>query len=128
MIDESGGPPNESEPTGGQGGSPRGESGLTPSEENKLVGMVLNERLKRNDLVFPTTDRHDEVAVGVTARNMGSKDGRISNGAVSNYIKMKQLNQKQQHFNRSQEKPSSQTNIQINGAGPVQVYLPTNQR
>ena len=119
MSELSNDPRSENDSQGGQGGpAPRDESGLRPAEQNKLIGMALNRR-------FPLTESSVQIAVETTERNMESKDGKVSNGAVANMIKMVAINQKEDHEQAAANRPS---NPMFNINGPVQVYLPANQR
>lgn len=89
---------NGSEPAGGKGGpSPRDESGLRPAEQNKLIRMALNDKPKTVSRRFELTEFSKRLAIETTERNMLDEDGRVSNGAVANLIKMEALNQKESH-------------------------------
>lgn len=78
----------EQEASGEDGG--RGESTfLTPVQENKIISLMLHDG-KRWGI-----DITGKVwAIKTTLRNMQVEDGRVSNGAVANYIKMEAMNQK----------------------------------
>lgn len=68
-----------------------GDYYLTPGEENRIIAKLL--ACKR----WKATDQHKEAALGVTVRNMANDDGRVSNAAVSNLIKMESQNQADDH-------------------------------
>lgn len=76
---------------------------LTPVAENKIASLMLHA----NREVWPITEKHEQLAVGVTARNMGNQDGRVSNGAVRNLIAMKGQMQRQAEI-------AAQVNVQVN--------------
>lgn len=64
------------------------ETYLTPVQENKLVASMTNPRNR-----WEITERHKQAAIGVTVKNMSHNDGRISNAAVSNMLRMEAQNQ-----------------------------------
>jgi hypothetical protein len=74
-------------------GSPRGQGGLTPSEENRLVRMMMNPRRR-----WKVTAKAKEKALKITEANLSSQDERVSNGAVANLLKMEAQNQSDQHI------------------------------
>jgi hypothetical protein len=80
--------PNGDESPGGRGEGVY----LTPVQENKIVRMVLNR--KRRFKVTPAIKRE---MLETSRRNMQDEDGRVSNSAVSNLIKMESLNQADEH-------------------------------
>lgn len=63
--------------SGGEGG----DAYLTPTQENQLIDMAVNGD-------WPTGAKEKQKAVDTTMRNMDSENGRVSNGAVSNLIRM----------------------------------------
>ncbi len=75
---------NPPESPGGRGE----DSHLSPVQENKIVAMMLNKRNK-----FPVKSKHKRYAVETTERNMKDENGRVSNGAVANLIRMVKINQ-----------------------------------
>ncbi len=64
---------------------------LTPVDENNIVATLLAARR------WKSTDEHKQVALGITTKNMGNEDARVSNAAVSNLIKMEAQNQADEH-------------------------------
>ena len=81
--------PQSHEPCGGRGEDTNAdEYPIAAAAYNKLVGSMLNPRSR-----WKISDPNKEFAVGVTVRNMGNEDGRVSNGAVANLIKMEAQNQ-----------------------------------
>lgn len=72
-------------------------SGLRPSEENRLVRMALASQDKKPERRFDLTDSVRRQMIDVSCRNMHDENGKTSNGAVANLIRMEQLNQADQH-------------------------------
>lgn len=107
--------PEQPEPinTGGEGG----DTYLTPTQENKILATALNPRNR-----FRLKRRQIQEAIDATVRNMKDEDGRVSNGAVANLIKMVAINQKDEHHNDERDNPKAPytLNIQNNG-GTVSV-------
>lgn len=61
---------------------------LTPVQANKIVASFLNPKRR-----FPFDSKVARFAIRKTIKNMQSGDGRISNAAVANLIRMEKLNQ-----------------------------------
>ena len=82
-------PTAQPDDSGGRGDiPPEDEYPIAGAAYNKLVGSMLNPQSR-----WHITPRHKEVAIGITVRNMANENGRVSNGAVSNLIKMEAQNQ-----------------------------------
>ncbi len=96
---------------GGRGEGPY----LSPVQENKILALALNPRNR-----FKLEEKHKAEAIEVTSRNMQNEDGRISNAAVANLIKMESLNQKDEHFDKAETQGGVTVNVQNNG-GSVSV-------
>lgn len=64
---------------------------LTPVEENNIVATLLASKR------WKATDDHKAIALGVTTKNMGNEDPKVSNVAVGNLIKMEKQNQADEH-------------------------------
>ena len=65
---------------------------LTPVQENKIVASMANKRNR-----WKLEEKHKDEAVGITVRNMANEDGRVSNAAVANLIRMEAQNQVDEH-------------------------------
>ena len=65
---------------------------LTPVQENKIVTSMANKRNR-----WKLEEKHKDEAVGITVRNMANEDGRVSNAAVANLIRMEAQNQADEH-------------------------------
>lgn len=74
----------------------KGSSYLSPTQENKLLAKVLNPR-NHPRRRFKLDKEAKQIAIDATIRNMQSENGRVSNGAVANLIKMEAQNQADQH-------------------------------
>jgi hypothetical protein len=61
---------------------------MTPVQANKIVASLLNPKRR-----FPFDTKVVKFAIKQTIRNMQNPDGRISNAAVANLVKMEKLNQ-----------------------------------
>lgn len=73
-------------------GNARNSSGLTPREENRLVAMMLNPRRR-----WKVTKSAKTLAMDTIIKNLQSDDGRVSNGAVLNLLRMERQNQQDEH-------------------------------
>jgi hypothetical protein len=76
--------PNEPDRTSGAGAGPH----LTPVQQNKIVGMMLNKRRR-----WKLTKAAKNEAIAVTLNNMSDEDGRVRNAAVANMVRMEAQNQ-----------------------------------
>ena len=81
MIAEPDNTAGDPENAGDHGADP--DDYLRPKQQNAIVASMLNPENR-----YGLKDKQVQYAVGVTIRNMGDQDGRVSNGAVSNFVKM----------------------------------------
>jgi hypothetical protein len=97
----------------------KGDAYLSPTQENKMLATVTNPRRR-----FKLTKEAKQIAIDMTIRNMRHDNGRVSNGAVANLIRMEAMNQAEAHAARKSEDdhPQHVENQQIN------IYLPSNGR
>lgn len=87
---------NEPDAAGGRGDAPREEPYLSPVQENKIVASMLNKSPKKGRR-WSLEERHKATAIRVTMANMLDEDGRVSNAAVANMIRMESQNQADEH-------------------------------
>lgn len=78
--------------------------GLSPTQQNLLIKKALFPRNK-----FKLKGSAIKTAVDETVKNMRSDSGRVSNGAVSNFIKMMQHN-----LDVDRPRSGNQVNVQVN--------------
>jgi hypothetical protein len=94
---------------------------LTPVQDNHVVGKMV--RADRS--IWPITAEHERQAVEVTARNLDSDDGRVSNGAVKNLIAMQSQILRRDEIERGVGAGASSAvniaNIQNNGPTVIQL-------
>ncbi len=104
---------------GGQGESPRGESGLTPSEEAALIATALNPRKR-----FRLSRELKREMVETSRQHMLDADSRVGVRGVANLLTMERLNQADDHkaIDKASPNEGNVTNQQIN------IYLPANGR
>lgn len=102
------GPPEN----GGRGECPKEtqEMHLTPVQENQIVSRMIHF----DHIIWPF-ERQDYIdGVATTRRNMKSEDGRVSNRATSNFLKMTDQNLKVK--DGAQPAAPVSLNINFNGA------------
>lgn len=81
-------PPESEALQGGRGDGPY----LTPVQQNHIFRMVLSKRRR-----FKITKAIREEMIEASRKNMKNQNGRVSNGAVANLIKMEAMNQRDEH-------------------------------
>jgi hypothetical protein len=103
----------------GQGESPRGESGLTPAQEARLIATALNPRKR-----FRLSRKVKAEMVEASCGHMHDPDPRVGVRGVANLLAMERQNQADEHKAIDKVLPteSGTTNQQIN------IYLPANGR
>jgi hypothetical protein len=79
---------NEGDESSGAGEGPH----LTPTQQNKIVGMMLNPKRR-----WKLTKAAKSEAIATTLNNMGDDDGRVRNAAVANLVRMEAQNMADQH-------------------------------
>jgi hypothetical protein len=111
--------------TGGRGAEPY----LTPAQSNKIVQMMTTRQKNRHRRCrhFDLDDEGMQWAKEVTKKNMQSEDGRVSNGAVRNWLGMNAHNRamdtEEWEAETSEQAPQPErgsTNVNVN----VGVALP----
>lgn len=95
----------------------RGEgTHLSPVQENKIVGMMLNPRRR-----WKLGKEAKRAAVAATLDNLADKDGRVRNAAVANLIRMEGQNQSDQHKSVDKHLPDLQA---VSGVVEHRVSVP----